>query len=148
MNPTAIIPLITEFLEFANEASAFFNNLQGVFLQIWIFFKKLAQLLRAFLEDSCNVGNLCLHLFQLFLVHDACEASPSLDEFCILQFIILLIFEQFADFESSQLAADVVLRFDVIEELERLGGLLDQNTEFVVVRAVHKLYKQCAAYGI
>lgn len=81
-------------------------------------------------------------------MHDACEACPSLDEFCILQFIILLIFEQFADLESSQLAADVVLRFDVIEELERLGGLLDQNTEFVVVRAVHKLYKQCAAYGI
>lgn len=117
-NPTTVIGIITQLLQLAYQASALLYHLQRILLKIRIFFKQLTQLLRAFLEDACNIGDLSLHFLQLLLVHYACETCTPFDQFCILEFIILLVFEQLADLEASQLAADIVLRLDVVEEFE------------------------------
>jgi hypothetical protein len=40
------------------------------------------------------------------------ESGSFLDKFSIASLIVLLIFEEFADFETGEFAADVVLDFD------------------------------------
>lgn len=39
------------------------------------------------------------------------ESGSFFDQFCVASFIVLLIFEEFADFEPGEFAADIVLHF-------------------------------------
>ena len=54
-----------------------------------------------------------------------------------LEFVVFLVLEQFADFEARQLATDVVLGLDGVEESQRDDGLFDECAEFEVVDEVH-----------
>lgn len=72
---------------------------------------------------------------------DASEPCPPLNQLSILEFIVLLVFEEFADLETGQLTTNVVLDLDEVEELEALYSLFDEDSKLVVVCSVHKLYK-------
>ena len=52
--------------------------------------------------------------------------------------ILLLIVQEFADLKSGQLTADVILRFDQIQEFETGDWLLDDGSQFEVINKVHQ----------
>lgn len=72
---------------------------------------------------------------------DASQPCTSLDQLSIFEFVVLLIFEQLADFETRQLTTDVMLDLDEIKEAGALYRLLQEDPKLVVVCSVHKLYK-------
>ncbi len=75
-------------------------------------------------------------------MHDSCQTRSSLHQLRVLELVVLLVLEQLADLEPSQLAADVVLHLDQVQELETLRRLLEQDPQLVVVGGVHRqLYK-------
>lgn len=54
-----------------------------------------------------------------------------------------MVLEQFADLEACELAADVVLGLDRVQEPQGGDGLLDDGPEFEIINQVHvhlKLY--------
>lgn len=127
IKPTSLTKLITctQLRQFSYQSLPFPDDLQRIFFGIGVFLEQLTQLFGAFLQNASNRRNLCFDLLELLLVSDSSEPRPSFHEFCVLEFIILLIFEEFANFEARQLAADIVLHFDEVQELEALYRLVD-----------------------
>ena len=74
----------------------------------------------------------------LFLC-DLSKVGSLFDKLCKFEFIILLIFEQFADFEACQFTANIVLWFDRVEKAQGCDGLVDDGPELEVVNQVHRL---------
>lgn len=127
IKPTSLTKLITctQLRQFSDQSLPFPDDLQRIFFGIGVFLEQLTQLFGAFLQNASNRRNLCFDLLELLLVSDSSEPRSSFHEFCVLEFIILLIFEEFANFEARQLAADIVLHFDEVQELEALYRLVD-----------------------